>query len=87
MDCATLLLSAVHEPFVPLVMSVEKPPPSQSTHPPAHGTLSTCSVLGRVLQRRQLQAADELFLMNDFEIISEVHGALETIKNLLNEPT
>ncbi|KAI6242776.1 Protein melted-like protein [Aphelenchoides fujianensis] len=68
-------------------MSVEKSPPSQSTHPPAHGTLSTCSVLGRVLQRRQLQAADELFLMNDFEVISEVHGALETIKGLLNEPT
>lgn len=48
--------------------------------------MSTDSILIRALQSRKLTAADQLFSVSDYDIITEIHPALVRIKQLLNEP-
>ncbi|KAI6188315.1 Protein melted-like protein [Aphelenchoides besseyi] len=60
-------------------MSVDQP--LLSSHP----SVSTCSVLLRVLRNRQLHAADELFSVGNFDIISELDPAIDKIKKIINE--
>ncbi|CAI4232519.1 unnamed protein product [Auanema sp. JU1783] len=42
------------------------------------------SLLSRVLEQRQLNSAGQLFTMNDYDVITDLHTAFQCIKNIFN---
>jgi hypothetical protein len=45
------------------------------------------SYLSQLLRTRELQCADRLFTISDYELITELHSALRKIKKIFNEPS
>jgi hypothetical protein len=71
-------------PPVPYPPGSKRSVNTATTSPPAYNFTPT-SLLLKVLQQRQIQRADQLFSIPDYEIITELHSALTRIKYIFND--